>query len=514
MKTSEKNSWLFGIPLGVIVCVLAVCQSMIGAPVGEFEGHTDIGAPKHAGSAVYDAHSREYTLTAAGVNMWGNRDELHLLWKRLKGDFILQARVRFVGNGVDPHRKLGWIVRQGLDERAAYADGTVHGDGLTSLQFRRSSGAATEQVRSTAVAPDFLQFERRGNDYIFSTARFGDALVACRTNLNLGDEVYAGLFLCSHNSNVVEKAIFQDVRLIRPARQGFVPYRDYIGSELEILDPETGRRSVIHRSQQPIEAPNWTPDGLTLIYNSTGRDPDLRGRLHRFDLASGRSTVIPTDFAIRNNNDHVLSFDGTRLGISHHATNFGGKSAIYTLPATGGIPKLVTPSVPSYLHGWSPDGKWLVYTGERNQEFEIYKRASDGTGEEIRLTNSPGLDDGPEFTPDGSFIYFNSVRSGSMQIWRMRPDGTNPEQVTREDSNNWFPHLSPDGQWIAYLSFSKDLPPAEHPYYQHVTLKRIPVRGGPSRIIAYVYGGQGTLNVPSWAPDSRRLAFVANSDSW
>lgn len=492
--------------------LLAVfAPSATAASLGQFDGHGDIGSPKLAGSATYNAAAQDYTVSAAGFNMWGQRDEFHWVWKKLKGDFILQVRVEFVGQGVDPHRKLGWIVRSSLDSDSAYADATVHGDGLTSLQFRRTKGGITEQVRSAANAPDFLQLERRGTDYIFSAARFGDPLVTCQTNLALGDQVYAGLFLCSHNSNVVERARFRDVRLIRPAPASFVPYRDYIGSHLEILDVTTGRRELVHSAAQPFEAPNWTTDGKALIYNTSGREAAHRGRLHRFDLATRRATLIPTDFATRNNNDHVLSFDGTMLGISHHATNLGGRSAVFTVPVTGGTPKLITPLTPSYLHGWSPDGKWLVYTGGRNDEYDIYKRAADGRGEEIRLTDVRGLDDGPEFTPDGKFIYFNSTRTGTMQLWRMKPDGTEPEQLTKDELNNWFPHISPDGKWIAFLSFSKDVSPTDHPYYKQVTLRLMPVAGGTPKVIAYVYGGQGTLNVPSWSPDSKRLAFVSNS---
>jgi hypothetical protein len=494
----------------IILALGALTASLQAAPLGQFEDHSDVGAPKQSGSAAYDAVSQEYSMAAGGFNMWANRDEFHLLWNQMKGDFILQTRVEFIGKGVDPHRKLGWIVRSTLDEDSPYADATVHGDGLASLQFRRTKGAITEQVRSSVAGPDFIQLERRGNDYLFSAARFGEPLATCQTNLALGDAVYAGLFLCSHNSNVIEKAIFRDVRIIRPVQANFVPYRDYIGSHLEILEVATGRRQLIHSSAQPFEAPNWTSDGAALIYNTSGRDANYRGRLYRFELATQKARLIPTDFAIRNNNDHVLSFDGKMIGISHHSTNQGGGSAIYTMPVTGGTPKLITPLTPSYLHGWSPDGKFLVYTGGRNDEFDIYKIPSDG-GEEMRLTAVKGLDDGPEYTPDGKHIYFNSTRSGTMQIWRMKPDGSDQEQVTRDEHNNWFPHISPDGKWIAFLTFAREIDPADHPYYKQVYLRLMPIDGGAPRVIAYVYGGQGTMNVPSWSPDSQKLAFVSNS---
>src|SRR5205814_4167599 len=235
------------------------------------------------------------------------------------------------------------------------------------------------------------------------------------------------------------------------------------GSQLEILDVATGHRQLVHRSAEPFEAPNWTRDGAALIFNTSGRG-EGRGRLVRFDLATRRGTPIDTGPANRNNNDHVLSFDGTMIGISDQSAP--GGSAVYTVAVGGGPPKRITPKTPSYLHGWSPDGRLLVYTGGRDDEYDIYSMKSDGTGAVIRLTSVKGLDDGPEFSPDGRFIYFNSVRSGSMQIWRMKPDGSSPEQITDDEYNNWFPHLSPDGRQVAFLSFGKDVSPSDHPYYK------------------------------------------------
>jgi Tol biopolymer transport system component len=153
-----------------------------------------------------------------------------------------------------------------------------------------------------------------------------------------------------------------------------------------------------------------------------------------------------------------------------------------------------------------------VYTAERNGEYDIYRISVDG-GDEIRLTDAPGLDDGSEYSPDGRYIYFNSARTGSMEIWRMRPDGSDQEQVTDDELNNWFPHVSPDGKWILFLSYLPDVDPGDHPFYRHVYLRLMPVEGGAPKIVAYVYGGQGTINVPSWSPDSRKVAFVSNTGS-
>lgn len=479
--------------------------------IGQFESHLDIGAPKLSGVARYDSANQEYTVTGAGANMWFASDQFHFVWKKLTGDFILRTRAEFAGKGVEAHRKLGWMVRPSLDADSAYADCAEHGDGLTSLQFRPAKGANTFEIRLPIANADVLQFERRGSTYIFSAARFGEPFVSAETNLDLGDEIYAGLFVCSHNPDVTEKAIFRDVRIIKPAKKDFVPYRDFIGSMLEILNVQSGRLEMIHRSAEPFEAPNWTKDGSALIYNVSGRG-ERWGRLERFDLATKKISPINTGDAIHNNNDHVLSFDGTLLGISDQSPSHGGQSRIYTLPARGGTPKPITPLTPSYLHGWSPDGRWLVYTGGRSNKFDIYKIRSDGSSQETQLTDSPGLNDGPEFSPNGKYIYFNSSRAGRMQLWRMKPDGSQQEQITDDEFNNWFPHVSPDGNWIAFISFPGDINPTDHPYYKHVYLRLLPVGGGKSKVIAYVYGGQGTINVPSWSPDGRRIAFVSNSD--
>ncbi len=486
-----------------------------GPALGLFEGHGDIGNPKLAGASFYNGATQEYTLSAGGVNMWGERDEYQFAWRKLTGDFILDARIAFHGEGVDPHRKAGLIVRRTLDDNAPHVDAAIHGDGLTSLQFRRTPGAITEQIESPLQGADVVRLERRGGTYVMSVARFGETFTTSETaDVDLGDEVYVGLFLCSHNPDVIERATFDNVRITRPAPEGFRPYRDYIGAVLETLDVESGRRQVLHRSPQalPYEAPNWTTDGGALIYNTSGANADHRGRLHRFDLLTRQSVVIDTGTNIRNNNDHVLSFDGTMLGISDQSLQ-GVGSTIYTVPIGGGAPKRITTLAPSYLHGWSPDARWLVYTGGRNGEFDIYRIPSDGSGAEENLTKATGLDDGPEYTPDGRYIYFNSVRgaSGRMQIWRMNPDGTGQQQITDDEYNNWFPHISPDGRSIAYIAFPADIDPDDHPYYKRVYLRVMPIDGGEAKVIGYVYGGQGTINVPSWSPDGRTIAFVSNT---
>ncbi|HSE18553.1 MAG TPA: hypothetical protein VLB46_15975 [Pyrinomonadaceae bacterium] len=489
-----------------ILFLIAIATLLIASqqkPVGVFVDQSDVGNPLHMGRTTYDSDKQEYTIEGAGTNMWASQDEFHFVWRRLQGNFMLTASAAFVGQGVEPHRKMGWMVRASLDADSPHAVAVVHGDGLTSLQFRRTKGAATEEIKSKLSGADVLQLERKGNTYKLSAARFGDVFTNEEVSLDLGDEVYVGLFVCSHNKDVTEKAVFSNVRITVPARDNFVPYRDYIGSNLEVMEVATGKRNIVYTAADSFQAPNWTKDGRALIYN---RD----GRLYRFNLAKRTLAEIDTGFAINNNNDHVLSFDGKMLAISHHSKDDGNASIVYTVPVNGGTPRRVTAKGPSYLHGWSPDGKYLVYTGERDGEFDIYRIAVAG-GAESNLTKTKGLDDGPEFTPDGRYIYFNSTRSGTMQIWRMKPDGSDQEQVTNDEYNNWFPHISPDGRWIVFLSFLKDVAPTDHPFYKQVYIRLMPVDTMKPKVIAYVYGGQGTINVPSWSPDGKRIAFVSNT---
>ncbi|PSR52144.1 biopolymer transporter TolR [Adhaeribacter arboris] len=506
-----KNKFYY-FSLRVSVCsglflLLAVAAFAQKTALGIFEGQTDVGKVRQAGKATYKTTTGEYELTGSGTNMWGTHDEFHFVWKRLKGDFILYTRGQLLGKGVDPHRKIGWIVRQSLDSSAAHVNASVHGDGLTALQYRRTSGAATEEIRSTVTGPDVIQLERRGGKYTMKVAKFGQPFVSTElTNVDLGDQVYVGLFVCSHNPQVSERGMFRDVRISVPARANFVPYKEYIGSQIELLEVATGNRQIIYNSPKSLQAPNWTPDGKRLIYNA-------EGLMYTFDLAKRTPQALNTDYVKKNNNDHVLSFDGKMLGLSSSGDDPKQGSQVYTVPITGGKPKLITPTGPSYLHGWSPDSKTLLFTGERNKEFDIYKVPASG-GPETRLTTAQGLDDGSEYTPDGKWVYFNSNRSGTMQIWRMRPDGSQQEAVTTGEFHDWFPHVSPDGKWIVMLSFNKDeVKSGDHPFYKHVYLRLMPITGGTPKVIAYVYGGQGSINTPSWSPDSKRIAFISNTDT-
>jgi Tol biopolymer transport system component len=269
-------------------------------------------------------------------------------------------------------------------------------------------------------------------------------------------------------------------------------------STLETVSIASTDRTVVAVVPEHIEAPNWTSDGETLIVNG-------KGLLYRIPVVGGYLERIDTGFAVRCNNDHGISPDGTQIVISDQSQD-PGQSIIYTLPFEGGTPTRITANFPSYWHGWSPDGQTLAYCAQRDGKFGIFTIPATG-GEETRLTTAVGLDDGPDYSPDGNYIYFNSDRTGLMQIWRMAPDGSNLEQVTFDEANNWFAHISPNGKWMVYLTYEKDV--LGHPPLKDVMLRLLSLEDGTTSVLATLFGGQGTINVPSWSPDSTQVAFVS-----
>ncbi|PHN92356.1 biopolymer transporter TolR [Maribacter sp. 6B07] len=478
--------------------------------IGLFDNQIGIGNPNLTGSARYNKNEQTYTINGAGKNMWFNNDEFQYLWTTIQGDFILRATINFKGKGKDPHRKAGWIIKNDLKSNTPHVNASIHGDGLTSLQYRRIIDGPTEEIKSNDESPTIIQLERRGTTYIMSTAKFGEEFTHVELNdVALDEEVYIGLFVCSHNPKVLETATFSNVRIIKPMNNDFQQYQDYIGSNLEIMDVSTGHRTIIYKSAHSIQAPNWTVDGKRLIYNS-------KGLLYNYDLDTKAISILNTSFATKNNNDHVLSFDGKLLGISHHNPEDNNTSSIYYLSSEGSNePKKVTkPGVgASYLHGWSPNQKEMLFTGERNGAYNIYSINVKSSKEE-QLTDFKTLDDGAEYGKNGKFIFFNSARSGTMQLYRMKANGKKQTQLTFDEYNDWFPHISPDQKWIVFISFPKDIDPGEHPFYKHCMLRIMPINGGKPKVLAHIYGGQGTINVPSWSPDSKSIAFITNTDNY
>ena len=482
-------------------------------PVGIFEFNEDIGNPKLKGAASYDESTQTYTIKGAGYNIWFERDEFRYLYNKIKGDFILTANFAFVGEGVDPHRKYGWMVRESNEDNAAHVTATNHSDGLTVMQWRELRGAHMRDPEDEIFSPkrnyDIIQLERKGKKLIMRAAHAGEPLQKIGSHVMeyMPEEVLAGLFVSSHNPDVVEEAKVWNVRIDKPVEEEYNPGQEgYLGCRMETMNVFDGKRKVIYEKNDRFEAPNWMPDGKNLIFN-------MKGSIYKIPVTGGEPQKINTGFANRNNNDHGISFNGKLLAISHHREGMPeGGSTIYTLPLEGGEPKLVTEGTPSYWHGWNPNNKEVVFVGKRgNDTYNIYK-ADINTKKETQLTFNKGSHvDGCEYSPDGKYIYYNGNQSGTMQIWRMKPDGSSKEQITFDEYNDWFPHISPDGKWIAFISFPKEIPVDSHPSYKQVMLRLMPASGGAPKVIAYMYGGQGSFNVPSWSPDSKYLSFVSNS---
>ena len=488
----------------LLVPFFCIIADLHGAGLGVFENEADIGSVGQLGSTTFDASSGTYLLTGGGENMWFTNDAFHFVWKQVSGDFALQTAVDWVKGGGNAHRKACLMVRQNLSPDSAYVDIAVHGEGLTSLQFREIAGGLTHEIQANVKSPTRVGIQRQGEVFFMTLPERGASDAKTRAErfdpagtfmrLKFSGPVYVGLAVCAHDNKVSEQARFSEVELLSAMPSTAKPT---VHCALEIVPIGSKDRRSIYHTTDLIEAPNWSRDGQFLVFNS-------KGHLYRLPTTGGKPELIGTSFADRCNNDHGLSLDGTRLAISDQSR--GGKSLIYTLPISGGEPHQVTQLAPSYWHGWSPDGSTLAFCGERNGEFDIYTIPIEG-GEEKRLTTAKGLDDGPDYSPDGKFIYFNSERTGTMQIWRMKPDGADQEQVTSDDFNNWFPHPSPDGKWLVFLSYDKDV--TGHPANKPVRLRLMPLAGGPIQELARLFGGQGTINVPSWSPDSRQVAFVS-----
>jgi TolB protein len=281
-------------------------------------------------------------------------------------------------------------------------------------------------------------------------------------------------------------------------------------SRITIYDLKSKTTRTLYAADALWEAPNWTPDGKYLLANSGGA-------IYRIPV-HGASPVTPEklslDPAYYCNNDHAPSPDGKLLAFSA-SSPASKRSQVFVASADGRNARLITPQAPSYFHGWSPDGRWLTFVAQREASFDIYRVPAAG-GEEERLTSHRGYDDGPEYSSDGKWIYFNSDRSGGWNIWRMPASGAGPgdrqaEQVTRDEQEDWFPHISPDGKRIVFLSF----PPGvkDHNGRMEIQLRIVSAPGrkiklAAPRTLVRFFGGQGTINVSSWSPDSKQFAYV------
>lgn len=490
----------WGIHPGLVLIVALsagrlVAQTVVGS-VGIFEGHGDVGTVLHPGSTAFDNATQSYTLTGSGDNMWFGMDDFQFAWKQMSGDVAISADITFVGAQGNNHRKAVLMIRQSLDGNSPAVDVARHGDGLTSLQFREAAGADDREVQSNIVGPKRVRLEKRGDYfYAFVTGKDGKLEPAgTSTKLALKEPFYVGIGVSAHDKDATAAALFSSVRIESLQNANTKPA---LYSTLETVPIGSMDRRVSYVARAHFEAPNWSRDGSYFLINQDGG-------IFKLAVSGGEPVRINTGPQTKCNNDHGISPDGTMLAISDSTET--GKSMVYTVPIAGGTPKKITPTGPSYWHGWSPDGARLAFVGQRDDNFDIYSVPVNG-GEEKRLTTAPGLDDGSEYSPDGQWIYFNSERTGHMQIWRMHPDGSAQEQVITGDTNDWFPHISPDGEWMTFLSYEKGV--TGHPPDKDVTLNLMSLTDKSVKVLAKLFGGQGTNNVPSWSPDSTKVAFVS-----
>lgn len=482
----------------VLLCACSATAQDFQTNLGIFQAEGGVGLLTQPGKTVYDPAQQTYAITASGENVWFDKDNFHFVWMKVSGDGFLQADISFFGKGANPHRKALLMARTSLDSDSPYADIALHGNGLTSLQFRDSKGGMTREVQAATSSAKRVRIVKHGDYFTMWLADQGNdfQFAGSSPRIPLGISFYVGLGVCSHEKDLSETVVFSNVKF------STLPSMDIknatLYSSLEEIIVASADRRTIYQTQGRIEAPNWTPDGSALIFNRNGR-------IERIAAAGGPTQIIDTGFATRCNNDHGISPDAKELVISDQSQD-DHKSRVYLLPIAGGTPRLITKEGPSYWHGWSPDGKTLAFVGERNGDFDIYTISTQG-GEEKRLTTAKGLDDGPEYSPDGKYIYFNSVRTGHMQIWRMRADGSEQVQITNSELNDWFPHISPDGAQMVFLSYPNDV--EGHPENKDVMLRMMSLKDGKITVLARLFGGQGTINVPSWSPDGTKLAFVS-----
>jgi TolB protein len=379
---------------------------------GVFEDHGDVGAVLHPGSIEYSAAERTYTVAGSGENMWFAADALHFAWKKVSGDVTLTADISFVGTGGNAHRKAVLMIRQSLDADAAYADVALHGSGLTSLQARDQKGATTHEVQSAVSAPARVRIAKRGDYFYMWLAGPGEELGMAGGSMRvpLHEPFYAGIGVCSHDKDAMEKAVFSHVELAAApaATAQLVLY-----STLETMPISSGDQRVVYVASERLGSPHWSPDGEWLIFTRHGRTERVA--------------------------------------------------------ATGGKPESVDADVEPY--------------------------------------------DGREHSLDGKFIYFHSDRAGSMQIWRTRSDGSGPEQITPGDFQNCFPHLSPDGKQMVFLTYGKNVSGLPHDGEDRDVMLRIMPLGDAGdanvKVLARLIGGRGSIDLPCWSPDSRRVAFIS-----
>ncbi|WP_263358834.1 TolB family protein [Acidicapsa ligni] len=504
MNRKLPASLLAWVSCALILCAMATRARSQSAPtsLGVFDGHNDVGTVLHAGTVDFDSAKGAYTITGSGENMWLTKDAFHFLWKKTSGDVSLTADIHFPSAGTNPHRKAVLVIRQNLDADSVYVDAALHGSGLTALQYRSAIGDETHDIEWNISAPQRLRIDKRGDTITMYMSTNGEPLhpAGAAVKLHLEGEFYIGLGVCSHDKNVIEKAVFSNVQL-KPIAPAIADAKPILYSTLRTIatNPESPIQTNVFTAQGLFAAPNWTRDGKSLLF-------DQSGKIMSIPVDGGTPHALDTGIATNCGSSHGLSPDGKWLAATCFVAGDPG-ARIYIFPSGGGAARLVTKNPASWWHGWSPDGKTLAFVRPGSDGLNIDTISVDG-GEESAATTGAGIHDDPDYSPDGQYIYFNSNRGGgTMQIWRMHPDGSQPEQVTSDERNNWTPHISPDDKWMVFVSYDKSV--TGHLPNKDIQLRLMSLGDKKIRTLVDIVGGAGTINVPSWAPDSSHLAFVS-----
>jgi hypothetical protein len=472
------------------------------ASLGIFEGQSDVGSVVPPGTLTYSHAGSSYTITAAGINLWSNNDGFHFVWKKLSGDLSLSADIDFPIKTGDhsPHRKAVLMVRQTLDADGAYADVAQHGSGLTALQYRRAKGENTLSAELNIDPPRRVRLEKRGDTFTMFVSSHGEPLhqVGASIKLHLDGPFYVGIGLSSHNPAVTEKVNFSNVEL-KQLTPPATPARLTLYSTLQAIEiADNSRRATILYSQPAhFQAPNWSRDGKSLVFNQDGR-------IYQIPVTGGTPQLISTGAATNCSGSHGFSPDGKWLAITCSMPDHPERR-VYIVPLAGGTPRLLTENT-GYFHSWSPDGRTIVFTRGSRGSGNIYSISVEG-GPETALTTGSGISDDPDYSPDGKYIYFNTDRWGGMQIARMRPDGSQPEQITFDAFKNWTPHPSPDGKSIVFISYDPSV--TTHAANQDIALRIFSTGDNRIHTLVNLVGGDGSMNVPNWSPGSKSLAFVS-----
>ena len=496
--------WLFFIAITICSLPRPISAQPGSHPLGIFEDQSDVGSVTPPGNLAYDPAKGVYSITSAGENIWSKVDGFHFVWKKVSGDLSLTADIDFPVKAGDPspHRKAVLMFRQTLDNNSIYADAAQHGSGLTALQYRRAAGATAQSIELDIASPKQVRLEKHGDFFTMFLSMQGEPLhqVGASIKLHLNEPFYAGIGLTAHMKGREERANFSNLQLTQLTPTAMhAKLVLYSSLQTISINESSPRATVVATQRAHFQSANWSMDGKSLVYT-------LDGQIWQVSIGGGTPQKIDIGGAISCSESHAYSHDGSWLGLTCSALGKPERH-VYIAPSRGGAMRLVTENPNSYLHSWSPDDKTILFTRPGlGTTTNIYSISAEG-GPETVLTTDTNCNDDPDYSPDGKYIYFNSDRSGSMQIWRMRPDGSQAEQITFDEFQNWSPHPSPDGKWIVFLSYDKSV--TDHPADKDISLRILSTSDNNVRVLVNLIGGDGTINVPSWAPDSNHLAFVS-----